>query len=302
MAEQTASLDFQLCFSLRKTFHSIGWELDKSVLSGKVFWCRNEMSLPHWKMNQQSSWVVTLTLVLVPSNFWTPCLDSWQIGGAAPAPCAVALGGRWGLRWQLSTAAASGPSLDTAAAGDRDEHLPSRVWVFQPRPVFPMQRDGHDWATHRCPVSLAQQKFHRSLQFLTLATCNTLFLWCSVLYRHTVLQIKHQGIAFATRQTTGNVTLQICANEVYWSFHGREWETFKPLSGEVLVWIWVLPYESRSVGISRANVPSLWSFGRNLGGFEVLLIFRRTSAANGLYSTPRAVRLRCCCPEPSQSL
>lgn len=85
-----------------------------------------------------------------------------------------------------------------------------------------------------------------------------------------------------TRQTTENVTFQMCANEVYRLFHCREWETFKLLPGEVLVWIWVLPHESRSAGVSCANVPSLLSLGRNLEGFEVLLIFRRTSAANGL--------------------
>lgn len=44
----------------------------------------------------------------------------------------------------------------------------------------------------------------------------------------------------------------------------------------------MLPHESRSAGVSCANVPSLLSLGGNLEDFEVLLIFRRTSAANGL--------------------
>lgn len=93
------------------------------------------------------------------------------------------------------------------------------------------------------------------------------------------------------RQTTENVTFQMCANEVYWLFHCWEWETFKLLLGEVLVWIWVLPHESGSAGVSCANVPSLLSLGRNLEDFEVLLIFRRTSAANGLCEHARSCKV-----------
>lgn len=88
-----------------------------------------------------------------------------------------------------------------------------------------------------------------------------------------------------------NVTFQMCANEVYWLFNCREWETFKLLLGEVLVWIWVLPHDLRSACVSCANVPSLLSLGRNSEDFEVLLIFRRTSAANGLCKHARSCKV-----------
>lgn len=53
----------------------------------------------------------------------------------------------------------------------------------------------------------------------------------------------------------------------------------------------MLPHDSRSAGVRCANVPSLLSLGRNLGDFEVLLIFRRTSAANGLCEHARSCKV-----------
>lgn len=64
-------------------------------------------------------------------------------------------------------------------------------------------------------LPVCKRNSNRFLQFLTVAAYSTFFLWCSVFHRHKILQIKHEGFAYATRQATENATLQIGANGVY---------------------------------------------------------------------------------------